>query len=237
MAINWDGFIMGVGDYTTERLKEERAMKMQEKLAELKEKYDVAAEERKTTAEARKVKGSRDAAGQPGMVEDVNEFGEVIGTRRLDEFTKSQREQDRKKFELDQENTRSTIDARKRQLELDAERNTISRERNSIESRSSTSTSGPTNVADALVQPYLESAQKVSPTEVARLRLLADNAVAMSTTPGQNRDVRSIMAELVSGQPVFGDPMAEPRELPTIERYRAPTAPLYNYGFKLPGTR
>lgn len=155
MAINWDGFIMGVGDYTTERLKEERAMKMKEKLAELQEKYDVAAEGRRQAYEAKKVKGSRDAAGQPGMVEDVNEFGEVVGTRRLDEFSQQQREQDRQVFEVGIKDKESAIQARNRQLELEAERNAISRDRNSIErqaaSAASAGASGSRNDAAELV--------------------------------------------------------------------------------------
>lgn len=141
MSINWEGFIMGVGDYTTERLKEERQAKMQEKLLELQQKYEVAKETRAQAVAARKVKGSRDAAGQPGMIEDVNEFGEVVNVRPLDEFTAQQREQDRQKFDLEQQNTRSTIEARTRQLELEAERNAISRERNSIERQSASSAS------------------------------------------------------------------------------------------------
>lgn len=135
MSINWDGFLMGVSDFGQERLKEERQKKMQQQLLELREKHEIAAEQRAEAKEKKKVVGSRDAAGQPGMVEDVNAFGEVVGTRSLDEFTRQQRERDAAKFQMEQANTQSQIDARKEELALRRTGLDIDRERNSLTRR------------------------------------------------------------------------------------------------------
>lgn len=146
MAINWDGFIMGVGDFAVDRIKEERQLRMQQELERMRSEREEAVAIRKENREEararKKVKGSRDSADQPGMVEDVNEYGEVVGTRALDEFTRQQRDQDKQKFALDLANTQSQIDARNRQLQLDAERNAIARDRNSIERNAASAASG-----------------------------------------------------------------------------------------------
>lgn len=137
MAIDWGGFIQGVSDYGLERLKEERAKKMQEELLQLKDKYEQAAEERKAAAERRKVVGTRDAAGQPGMVEDVNMEGTVLNTRPLDEYSRQQREQATAKHEAEIKESESLIRHRTEQAANERARTAVMRESNSIAAQAS----------------------------------------------------------------------------------------------------
>ena len=91
--MNWDGFLMGLGDFTQDRLKEERQKKMQEELLELKEKYAIEAEERQ---EVRTIAGETRRQGQYDKSQDqisINEDGTgtvrrfTAGGAPLDSYT------------------------------------------------------------------------------------------------------------------------------------------------------
>lgn len=132
MAIDWSGFIQGVSDYGLERLKEERAKKMREDLMKLEDKYKEASELRERERKLREVMGTRDAAGQPGMVEDVNVEGTVLGTRPLDEYSQQERARAAAEHEARLKDSESQIRYRTEQAANDRARTQIMREGNSI---------------------------------------------------------------------------------------------------------
>lgn len=125
MAINWDGFIMGVSDYGLERMKEERTLKMQERLAELEEKYKIAGETRKRNTELRNVAGTRQSPDNPEMEEDYNIEGQAIGTRRRGAASIESEAQTRAKHEADLRNIDSQIQHRKDTIGVQREANRI----------------------------------------------------------------------------------------------------------------
>lgn len=130
MGINWGGFIKGVSDYGLERLKEERALKMQQQLMELEDKYKQAAELREYEREKRKVHSTRQSADDPTMMEELNVEGEVLRTVRRSARDLKEEEQGDRKFEADLENLYSQIQHRKDQIGVERERNAILRDRN-----------------------------------------------------------------------------------------------------------
>lgn len=125
MTINWDGFIMGVSDYGLERMKEERALKMQERLAELEEKYKIAGEERKRKTELRNVAGTRQSPDNPEMEEDFNIEGQAINTRRRGAASIESEAQTRAKHEADLRNIDSQIQHRKDSIGVQREANGV----------------------------------------------------------------------------------------------------------------
>lgn len=237
MAINWEGFIQGVSDYGLERLKEERAMKMKQKLAELEETYKVAAEEREAAQEAKKVKGTRDVAGMPGFVEDINSEGKRVGeVRAIDEHSQKLRQQSDAEHEAKLAESRSTIEHRKAQVAADRERTAAIREGNRTSAAAAAAGSGAIDPATALVQETLAGITKPSVAQLGRLRMLADNAVARSQDPQESRGLRSIYADMLAQEEEFGDITQEPVTRRPIESYK-PSAPTPSFLFKLPGTR
>lgn len=130
MGINWGGFIKGVSDYGLERLKEERALKMQQQLMELEDKYKQAAELREYERKKREVTSTRQSADDPTMMEELNVEGEVLRTVRRSARDLKEEEQGDRKFEADLENLYSQIQHRKDQIGVERERNAILRDRN-----------------------------------------------------------------------------------------------------------
>ena len=233
MAINWEGFIQGVSDYGLERLKEERAMKMKQKLAELEETYKVAAEERAAAQEAKKVKGTRDVAGMPGFVEDINSEGKRIGeVRAIDEYTQKLREQADADHKAKLADISSNIETRKAQVAAAREHTAAIREGN----RTSAAAAEAGDPATALVQETLAGIAKPSVAQLGRIRMLADNAVARSQDPQESRGLRSIYADMLAQEEEFGDITQEPVTRRPIESYK-PSAPTPSFLFKLPGAR
>src|SRR5690606_17949157 len=119
-----------VSDYGLERLKEERALRMQQQLMELQDKYKQAEELREYERKKREVTGSRQSADDPMMVEDVNIEGEVLRTRARSASDIKAEEQSDRKFMADLENLYSQIQHRKDQIGVERERNAILRDRN-----------------------------------------------------------------------------------------------------------
>lgn len=220
--MNWEGFLIGMSDFGQERLKEERQKKMQEQLLALKEKYEIAAEERAESRERRKVKGSRDKAGEPGMIEDVNEYGEVIGTRALDEYTRSQREQAAENARLERANIESQIKDRTDRvalgyagLEVDRERNSLTRRgldaQAALEAASAKRTPG--QIIEGLANELLEgyTLDKTRPdstdgiTNKATLRTLARQVAASAIQAGDPDLAADMFDRAVRSNKAFGN--------------------------------
>lgn len=199
MAINWGGFVKGASDYGLERLKEERALKMEQQLQELKDKYKQAEELRAHKREQKKVAGTRQSASDPLMVEDVNIEGEVLRTRARSAADIEAEEQNRRKFDADLENLYDQIRHRKDQIGIERERNAIMRERNSsgidgLGSGAGSADASPgTVLTDALLGSLqLGKTQTDNAPLMAQYRILADDAlqranVAGRDIPAQNR--------------------------------------------------
>lgn len=132
MAMNWNGFIKGVSDYGLERMKEERAMKMEKELAELREKYAIAAEQRaekRSNAKEKRTRVDYDTNTNTGFEVSINELGEEINRSALSTGAMEELARNAKKGELDIADTQSQIDSRKETLAIQREGLNVDRDR------------------------------------------------------------------------------------------------------------
>lgn len=135
--MNWEGFLMGVSDFTGERLKEERQKKMAAELEELRQKHAVAAEERAESRALKRVDNQQtmenfDPTTGTGTVRKHNVAGDLLSESAMSAGRIAEIRANEEKARLDNANTQSQIDSRKETLGIQRENLSIDRERNAI---------------------------------------------------------------------------------------------------------
>lgn len=216
--MNWDGFLMGLGDFTQDRLKEERQKKMQKELLELKEKYTIEAEERQ---EARTIAAETRKQGQYDSKLDsieVLEDGSGLLHRRtaggasLDSVPLSAKDsrliahkRETEKHDMELRSKENTMNYQNRSLDLQGQQ--IAARNREVEALARAGGTGSTsNPIDYKIQtflsPLLEKAERPSVDEMARLRSIGYAAADLEAQPGETRSFDQIFTELLSGNPM-----------------------------------
>ena len=235
--MNWDGFLMGLGDFTQDRLKEERQKKMQKELLELKEKYTIEAEERqetRTIAAETRTQGRYDSSLD--RIEVLDDGSGVLhrytkGGTSLDSVPLSAKDakliEHKRAAETHDMNLRSkenTMNYQNRSLDLQGQEIAARREANALAARGGgAATADPVeHRIETTIKSIYGDTEKMTADQKTRLWEIGYAAMDQFAQPNESRSYRQVLLDLAGKYPLDEIPNGW-ENLPRATQNRTPS--------------